>query len=126
MAQMRPYLFRRKDRFVVLEDGKAEPARSLPVGTYKAGDRIKGVTGICKKFGVSAFQVVEKEYGYIAEPGQPALCYVLADTQADVARQLIDRYYSQEEALDADERGYKAWLHQFIGGRAGSTVAQQG
>lgn len=42
MALMHPYMFRRKERFVVFQERVLEPYSKMPVGRYGECDRVKG------------------------------------------------------------------------------------
>jgi len=119
----RPYLFRRKERVFFSVEGRVlEPYSKMPVGSYTAQCRSRGVRGICRMHNVASFEVVVKEYGYLAEPSYPADAWVLGETQADVAQQLIDRYY-KGKPLNDEELLYKAWLQQFADGTRRSSRA---
>lgn len=115
MAQLRPYMFRRTDRFV-LADGKVVPNRTLRVGHYTLARGVdKEVRRICKEHGITSFEVADKHYGYLAEPAKATAEYIVGESNADVAAKLIERYYTKD-TLDADETHYKAWLQAFVAG----------
>lgn len=91
----------------------------LPVGLYERdGDRPDGtfedeVAYVFDMFPkMDEFAIVYKFWGQLSAPGyMDQTDYVLGDSRGDVAQQLLDMYFDEdEEYMDEDEKDDKEWL----------------
>lgn len=128
MAFMTASVSTRKDFFMVSEDLEASVfckynGIHLPEGYYDKDDEPledkdmqDSIDAVFKEFNVSSFDIYYKYYGQLEAPGyMDQTDYCLGDSQADVAQQLLDMYYSGEvEYMDDDEKADMEFLQDII------------
>jgi hypothetical protein len=67
---------------------------------------------------VNSFEIVYKFWGQLSASGyMDQTDYVLGDTQAEVAQQLLDMYFDgEDEYMDDEERADREWLESIVEG----------
>ena len=138
MAFMRPFISEEKELILILDDGTTttldDEGIDLPVGEiFSDGDVSEsweplfevGADRKCEEIErvfrlwphVSSFEVVYKYFGYLSAPGyMDCTDFVLGNTRADVAEQLLDMHYDfEEDHMDVDELGDMHWLEEVAG-----------
>lgn len=98
----------------------------LPVGTYTDDmdppddeELAEAIAEVFKEFpNISQFEIVHKYWGQLSASGyMDRTDYVLGDTQAEVAQQLLDMYfYGYDEDMDDEERADREWLESIVEG----------
>lgn len=126
MAFMSSTISAHKDLFLVsddLEDAFLMPHLALPVGQYDEdedhGDLQGQVDCYLSEYNLSEFEVVEKFWGQLSAPGyMDRTDFVLGDSQAEVAQQLLDLYFEGRDPdyMDEVEREDMAWLESIAQG----------
>jgi len=98
----------------------------LPAGTYTDDmdppdddglyEEIVNVFKMCPT--ISQFEIVYKFWGQLSASGyMDQTDYVLGDTQAEVAQQLLDMYFDgEDEYMDDEERADREWLESIVEG----------
>ena len=101
----------------------------LPVGLYDddmdspddAEELAEAIAEVFKEFPtISQFEIVHKFWGQLSASGYMDMTdYVLGDTQAEVAQQLLDMYFDgEDEYMDDEERADREWLESIVEGEA--------
>ena len=126
MAFMSSTISAHKDLFLVsddLEDALLMPHLALPVGPYDEdedhGDLQEQVDHYLSEYNLSEFEVVEKFWGQLSAPGyMDRTDFVLGDSQAEAAQQLLDLYFDGRDPdyMDEVEREDMAWLESIAQG----------
>ena len=98
----------------------------LPVGTYDDDmdllndeEMDEAINNVFKMFPeISQFEIVYKFWGQLSASGyMDQTDYVLGDTQAEVAQQLLDMYFDgEDEYMDDEERADREWLESIVEG----------
>lgn len=98
----------------------------LPVGTYDDDmdppddeELAEAIAEVFKEFpNISQFEIVHQYWGQLSASGyMDQTDYVLGDTQAEVAQQLLDMYFDgEDEYMDDDERADREWLESIVEG----------
>lgn len=98
----------------------------LPVGTYDDDippldnmELYEAITHVFKEFpNISQFEIVYQYWGQLSASGyMDQTDYVLGDTQAEVAQQLLDMYFDgEDEYMDDEERADREWLESIVEG----------
>jgi len=138
MAFMKPFISERKELLLLTDDGMTTSCYAegvdLPVGSlnsdgtlsdswdaltgHEPGGKCGDIERLCRLFpDCEEFKVVDKYYGYLSAPGyMDRTDYVLGDTRADVAQQLLDTYFdSDEDYMDVEELQQMHWLEEIAG-----------
>ena len=65
---------------------------------------------------VNSFEIVHKFWGQLSASGyMDQTDYVLGDTQAEVAQQLLDMYFDgEDEYMDDEQRADRDWLESIV------------
>ena len=97
---------------------------NLPAGVYDDDmdppddeELAETIAEVFKVFpNISRFGIVFTYWGQLSAPGyMDQTDYVLGDTQADVAQQLLDMYFDgEDEYMDDDERADRDWLESIV------------
>lgn len=96
---------------------------NLPVGVYERDedrsddDVANGVAYVFDRFPkMGEFKIIFKYWGQLTAPGyMDQTDYVLGDTQAEVAQQLLDMYFDgEDEYMDDEERADRDWLLSIV------------
>jgi hypothetical protein len=125
MAFMRAYVSDHTHRFLVA-DTIDEPVMcgpnhiNLPVGTYDADhtmwlDQALTVHWLLDEYGITEFEIVEKYWGNLSVPGyMDQTDYVLGDTRAEVAAELLNMHFDGDYDLDEEEVVDVAFLESLL------------
>jgi len=129
MAFMRAFVSTNTQRFL-LADNLDEPVMCGPnhiylePGLYDEDDtmpvaRAHTVLSLLDEYKVSRFEIVEKYWGRMEAPGYlDASDFVIGDTRAEVAQQLIDMYFDGGyEGLDEEGIVDSAFLECLVQGK---------
>ena len=128
MAFMRATISRTKEFFLFSEEleeaifMKHDNVSMVPVGIYDLDDVQEDdelqdcLEQIDEELDITTFEVVEQYWGNLSAPGYlDQTSYILGNTQAEVAQQLLDMYFDYDpEDMDADERDDMEWLQKLI------------
>ncbi len=125
MAFMRAYVSDHTHRFLVAdtldESVMCGPNRiNLPVGTYDEDhtmclDQALTVHWLLDEYKVSRFEIVEKYWGNLSAPGyMDQTDYVLGDTRAEVAAELLFMHFDGDYDLDEEEIVDVAFLESLL------------
>jgi hypothetical protein len=128
MAFMSAVIGRKKELFLVSDELEEivfckYNNINLPEGHYDDEDEPcfdedveEEVRYVLEEFQISNFDIVLKYYGQLSADGyMDQTDYYLGDTQAEVAQQLLDMYYSGEvEYMDAEEVDDMNWLQSIV------------
>ncbi len=98
----------------------------LPVGTYTDDmdppddeELAEAIAEVFKEFpNILQFEIVYQYWGQLSASGyMDQTDYVLGDTQAEVAQQLLDMYFDgEDEYMDDEERADREWLVSIVEG----------
>ncbi len=121
MAFMRAYVSQYPDRFMV-SDSINDPVMcdynhiDLPVGTYDEDDDLpSAVDWPTDVQFVPRFEIVEKYWGRMEAPGRSSCSdFVLGDTRADVAAELLFMHFDGDYDLDEEEIADVAFLESLL------------
>ena len=132
MAFMRAYVSDHTHRFLVA-DTLDEPVMcgpnsiDLPEGTYDEGtyddvhtmclEQAIVVCTLFNEYRIDRFEIVEKYWGNLSAPGyMDQTDYVLGDTRADVAAELLNMYFDDldDNVLDEEEIVDVAFLESLL------------
>ena len=131
MAFMTARVSETKDYFLISEDQEGYVfckynGIDLPVGTYTDdmdppddGILAESIAEVFKTFpNISQFEIVYQYWGQLSASGyMDQTDYVLGDTQAEVAQQLLDMYFDgEDEYMDDEERADREWLESIVDG----------
>ena len=130
MAFMRAYVSEHTHRFLVA-DTLEDPVMcgpnhiDLPEGTYDEGtydedhtmclEQAIVVCALFNEYRIDRFEIVEKYWGNLSAPGyMDQTDYVLGDTRADVAAELLFMHFDGDYDLDEEEIADVAFLESLL------------
>lgn len=133
MAFMTARVSETPDYFLISEDQEGcvfceYNGINLPVGVYDEDmdppddeELAESIAEVFKTFpNISQFEIVYQYWGQLSASGyMDQTDYVLGDTQAEVAQQLLDMYFDgDDEYMDNGQRADRDWLESIVEGEA--------
>lgn len=100
---------------------------NLPVGDYDVDelpedeDLAESILAVSKELKIDRWEIVDRFHGELSAPGyMDRTDFVLGESIAEVAQQLLNMYYDgEEEYMDADQKVERTWLEALAEGKGG-------